>query len=150
MPDWLRTTLIKNGKAITVTKIDPMTRLPVNEVQIAHEVPDLIPTIALLSEKDPNIARAYLCHPGTKHIGKQISKEGGFCGYRNIQMMVSYIQAAYPRGTHPFDGRIPHIIKLQDMIEAGWDMGINTSARQETGGIRGTRKYIGTSEVSTL
>ena len=33
------------------------------------------------------------------------------------------------------------------MIEQAWDMGFNSSGRIETGGIKGTRKYIGTPEV---
>ncbi len=33
------------------------------------------------------------------------------------------------------------------MIESAWDKGINDTGRIETGGIRGTRKYIGTPEV---
>lgn len=150
MPDWLRIQLEKGGKAITVRKIDPTTGHLMNVVQIANETPDLISTIALLSGRDRYVARAWLCHPATKHIGKQLSKEGGFCGYRNIQMLISYIQAVYPRGSHPFEGRIPTILKLQDYIEAGWDRGINSSARAETGGIKGTRKYIGTSEAQTF
>jgi hypothetical protein len=130
MPDWLCAQLEKGGKTI------------------ANETPDLIPTLALLCERDPEIVKAYLCHAKVKHVGKQIPREGGFCGYRNIQMIISYIQAALPRGSHPFEGRIPTILKLQDIIEDGWAKGINSSARLETGGIKGTRKYIGTSEVS--
>jgi len=148
MPDWLCAQLEKGGKTITVQKIDPLTGRLVNEVQIANETPDLIPTLALLCERDPEIVKAYLCHAKVKHVGKQIPREGGFCGYRNIQMIISYIQAALPRGSHPFEGRIPTILKLQDIIEDGWAKGINSSARLETGGIKGTRKYIGTSEVS--
>jgi hypothetical protein len=148
MPDWLRVQLERGGKAISVKKYDPETGRLVNEVQIANETPDLIHTIALLSEKDPDVSRTYLCDRSVKHVGKQITKEGGFCGYRNIQMMISFIQANHPRGSHPFDGRIPTILKLQELIENGWAKGINSSARQETGGIYGTRKYIGTSEVT--
>ena len=33
------------------------------------------------------------------------------------------------------------------MIESAWDKGINDTGRVETGGIRGTRKYIGTPEA---
>ncbi|KAI5779286.1 peptidase family C78-domain-containing protein [Geopyxis carbonaria] len=150
MPDWLRAQLAQGGRAVTIRKIDPSTGRLMNVVQIANETPDLIPTIAQLSERDPAVARAWVCHPGVKHVGKQIAKEGGFCGYRNIQMIVSYIQAAYPRTAHPFGGRIPTILALQDTIEAGWDAGINASARAETGGVRGTRKYIGTSEAQTV
>ena len=39
---------------------------------------------------------------------------------------------------------------MQTWIEAAWDQGINQLGRQETGGIKGTRKWIGTPEVSTL
>jgi len=147
MPVWLRKELEQGGKQSRETKLDPTTGHLVKVVTVSNETPDLIPVIALLCEHDPRVARAWVCHPGTKHVGKQIRGEGGFCGYRNIQMVVSYIQSAYPRGSHPFEIRIPTILRLQDWIEEGWDKGINSSARLETGGIKGTRKYIGTSEV---
>lgn len=150
MPDWLRKELEKGGKVSTHTKIDSATGTLVKDVSVSNETPDLLPVIAFLCERDPNVKRAWLCHPGVKHVGKQIKGEGGFCGYRNIQMMISYIQDAFPRGSHPFEGRIPSILRIQDWIEEGWDKGINPSARLETGGIRGTRKYIGTSEAQTL
>ena len=115
---------------------------------VANETPNLIPVIAKLCEKDPHVAYAWLCHDGVRHIGKQLPREGGFCGYRNIQMMISYLQSAhFEGGTNPFPGMVPSIIKLQEWIEAGWDMGINDHGKIETGGIKGTRKYIGTSEV---
>lgn len=41
-----------------------------------------------------------------------------------------------------------NVLELQDMIERAWDMGFNSHGRIATGGIRGTRKHIGTSEVS--
>lgn len=40
------------------------------------------------------------------------------------------------------------MLDLQELIESAWDRGINTTGKVETGGIRGTRKYIGTPEVS--
>ena len=39
---------------------------------------------------------------------------------------------------------VQHVSKLQN----AWDLGINAQGRLETGGIRGTRKYIGTPEVT--
>lgn len=36
------------------------------------------------------------------------------------------------------------------MIEHAWDLGYNDSGREETGGIKGSRKYIGTPEVCVL
>lgn len=114
---------------------------------VSNETPNLVPVLAKLSEKDVNVAQAWLCDDGVRHVGKQLPREGGFCGYRNIQMMISYIQATFPDDIHPFQGMLPSIIKLQYYIEKGWDMGINIHGRIETGGIKGTRKYIGTSEV---
>lgn len=72
---------------------------------------------------------------------------GGFCGYRNIQMLSSYIVGAHAEGAAQLSNRIPSIFRIQEYIENAWDMGINASGRVETGGIRGTRKYIGTPEV---
>lgn len=73
---------------------------------------------------------------------------GGFCGYRNIQMLTSYIIEAKSQGHEKFKGKIPSIFAIQDYIENAWDFGINATGREETGGIRGTRKYIGTPDVS--
>jgi hypothetical protein len=73
---------------------------------------------------------------------------GGFCGYRNIQMMASYIIASrHPGHTH-FKKKIPSIFRIQDWVEKAWDEGINSHCRAETGGIRMTRKFIGTAEAA--
>jgi hypothetical protein len=73
---------------------------------------------------------------------------GGFCGYRNIQMMSSYIIGVESQGHESFKEKIPTIFQIQDYIEKAWDLGLNAQGRIETGGIRGTRKYIGTPDVS--
>ena len=75
------------------------------------------------------------------------SRLGGFCGYRNIQMLTSYISAAKSQGHHHFGGKAPTIFEIQEYIERAWDFGFNRHGRTETGGIRGTRKYIGTPDV---
>jgi hypothetical protein len=63
-------------------------------------------------------------------------------------MMCSYIiKKRYP-GHEAFQNRLPTIFDIQDYIEKAWDLGINAQGRIETGGIRGTRKYIGTPDVS--
>lgn len=53
-------------------------------------------------------------------------------------------------GWKQFGDDIPSIFQIQDLIETAWDRGFNTRGRIETGGIRGTRKYIGTPEVWTF
>ena len=82
-----------------------------------------------------------------QHVTKQ-KRDGPFCGYRNIQMLVSYMQGAKATGHDMFSERLPGILDLQDLIEAAWDGGICENSKYETGGIRGTRKWIGTPEVS--
>jgi len=65
-------------------------------------------------------------------------------------MLISYIQEAQVTGYAHFPGGIPKILKLQDFIEHAWDMGFNSVGRIETGGIKFTRKYIGTPEAQAL
>jgi hypothetical protein len=79
--------------------------------------------------------------------GGHLTNTGGFCGYRNIQMLTSNIIAAKTQGSHHFGPTPPSIFQIQDLIENAWDMGINAQGRAETGGVKGTRKYIGTPEV---
>ncbi|KAF1730899.1 Zinc finger with UFM1-specific peptidase domain protein [Beauveria bassiana] len=78
------------------------------------------------------------------------SKDGSFCGYRNIQMLISYLILATETGPRSFPDGVPDIFQLQNLIEAAWDNGHNTRGRQETGGIKGTRKFIGTQEAQAL
>lgn len=65
-------------------------------------------------------------------------------------MLVSYIVSTRATGSERFGDRFPTVFEIQDLIENAWDMGINSHGRQETGGIKGTRKYIGTPEVCNL
>lgn len=65
-------------------------------------------------------------------------------------MLASYINAVNFKGYRHFDGKIPSIFKIQDFIERAWDHGINSVGRLETGGIKGTRKYIGTPEALAM
>ncbi|KKA25977.1 hypothetical protein TD95_002150 [Thielaviopsis punctulata] len=92
---------------------------------------------------------AYLCHPGVQQVFK-LRREGHFCGYRTIQAMSSFINATNFPGVEALGGRFPTIFEIQDIVESAWDVGINSHARTETGGIKGTRKYIGTSEAEAL
>ncbi|KAI0398235.1 DUF1671-domain-containing protein [Xylariaceae sp. FL0594] len=106
--------------------------------------------LAAVLQQCSTTRHAYLCHPAVQHVSK-LRKEGGFCGYRNIQMLASYIVGAEEvMGAETFQGQIPTIFQIQDYIESAWDMGINKSGRDETGGIKGTRKFIGTPEAQAL
>jgi hypothetical protein len=147
MPRWLHDQLEAGPKITAVNRIGRDGRL-IKHDQVQNETPGIIPILAQLSALDRSVKQAYYCHPSTLHVGKT-PHEGGFCGYRNIQMLLSYIQGAKAQGYEEFPGRLPTVLKMQDHIEDAWDKGINEIGRVQTGGIRDTRKYIGTPEVIT-
>ena len=147
MPRWLHDQLEAGPKITAVNRIGRDGRL-IKYDQVQNETPGIIPILAQLSALDRSVKQAYYCHPSTIHVGKT-PHEGGFCGYRNIQMLLSYIQGAKAQGYEEFPGRLPTVLKMQDHIEDAWDKGINEIGRVQTGGIRNTRKYIGTPEVKT-
>lgn len=165
MPERLRKLIESDGQHQTVRKMDSRGGLEQVQIQAAENYAEgIIPVLEQLLSQDKSVERAYLCHPSVQHISK-LNKEGtflvllmafqncsldigGFCGYRNIQMMASYIIAAKHRGFPHFNGKIPTIFQIQNYIEHAWDLGINAQCRAETGGIKGTRKYIGTPEVT--
>ncbi|KAL8996767.1 MAG: hypothetical protein Q9169_003790 [Polycauliona sp. 2 TL-2023] len=148
MPAWLQRQLERGAKVAIVNQISREGQLVRLEL-VANETRGVVSVLAQLCEQDNMLAKVYLCHPGVQHVFK-MAKEGGFCGYRNIQMMISYVQAARSRGHEMFPGRLPSVLELQELIESAWEQGINTAGKVETGGIRGTRKYIGTPEAQTL
>ena len=148
MPSWLRKMLEKGTNTTRKKIITPDGHLMKIE-EAENETNDVIPALARLCKQDKTVQRAFFCSPKVHQIFK-IPREGGFCGYRNIQMLVDYIQQSKAPGHDHFPGATPTILKLQDMIEQAWDMGFNSVGRIETGGIRGTRKYIGTPEVSIV
>ncbi|KKY29237.1 hypothetical protein UCRPC4_g00027 [Phaeomoniella chlamydospora] len=148
MPEWLKR-LLEDGAKVTITnKLAPNGSM-IRVEAVANETPNLVPTLARLSDLDPTVDHAFYCSPEVRHIVK-MSREGGFCGYRNIQMLISYIRGSSAEGHEHFEGKVPSILKLQDMIERAWEMGFNSIGKIETGGIKGTRKYIGTPEAQAL
>ncbi|KAF2095198.1 DUF1671-domain-containing protein [Rhizodiscina lignyota] len=148
MPDRLWKQLMAGPKITKTTKISRNGTLITQET-VENETAGLVPVLAQLSSSDRDVHEAFYCNPAVLHIFSS-PNEGGFCGYRNIQMLVSYLQGAKAPGYDKFTGRTPGIPKLQDAIEQAWDKGIGAFARQQTGGIKGTRKYIGTPEVFAL
>lgn len=148
MPSWLLKMLEKGPKMTQSNQISSDGTLS-KHVTIENEASHVIPVLAKLCEQDTSVQRAFLCSPDVRHIFK-MPREGGFCGYRNIQMLISYIQEARTPGHEHFQKGLPTILELQDMIENAWDIGFNSVGRIETGGIRGTRKYIGTPEVRPI
>jgi hypothetical protein len=120
------------------------------EHMLENEVSGLIPIITrLCTASSGNLSSTYLCDPSVHHVHKG-TNPGHFCGYRNIQMLVSYIRGIKAVGPERFGAGLPGILQIQDMIEEAWDRDPYSVGRQETGGIRNTRKWIGTPEVCTL
>jgi len=109
----------------------------------------VIPVLEQLLDICPSTRYAYLCSPCVEHVSK-LTREGSFCGYRNIQMLLSYLINSGSKGSELFGDSIPSIPDIQDLIEDAWDSGFNVQGRIETGGIKGTRKYIGTSEAHAM
>ncbi|KAI1339015.1 peptidase family C78-domain-containing protein [Xylariaceae sp. FL0016] len=128
MPSWL-VSLLKKGQYVSSEGV--------------------IPVLQQLLEQSSRTQHAFLCSPAVQHISK-LRREGGFCGYRNIQMMSSYIVGAGAPGSEVLHSKIPSIFRIQDHIESAWDKGINAAGRTETGGVKGTRKYIGTPEAQAM
>ncbi|KAL9611306.1 MAG: hypothetical protein Q9167_004030 [Letrouitia subvulpina] len=148
MPTWLYNQL-ELGAKVTVSHHIGQDGELLRVETVANETRGILSVLAQLCEQDLTLSNVYLCHPGVQYVAKT-ANEGGFCGYRNIQMMISFIQSINYGGQQWFGGRIPCILDLQVIIENAWDQGINSSGRVETGGIQGTRKYIGTSEAQAL
>ncbi|KAJ5792179.1 uncharacterized protein N7503_008157 [Penicillium pulvis] len=148
MPSWLKKMLEKGGSSSKQTQITADGKLT-RRTTVDNETDHLIPVISQLCEQDSSVQRAFLCSPKVRHVCK-MSREGGFCGYRNIQMLVSYLKKSQSPGHEHFANGVPSILELQDKIELAWDMGFNSTGRTETGGIRGTRKFIGTPEAQAL
>lgn len=107
--------------------------------------------LGIILAQDSDVEVAYLCHPNVRYVGKvkgRCRNEGNnFCGYRNIQMLLSYVTTISGDSPESDAGVIPTIREVQNLIEEAWDQGFNESGRVQTGGIKGTRKHIGTPEV---
>jgi hypothetical protein len=105
----------------------------INAEASQNKMTGVLPVLASLLKQDRRIETSYLCDDETTQVYQLLGEGDHFCGYRNIQMMLLREQHSIP--------------ELQDMIERAWDKGCNSHGRIETGGIRDTRKHIGTSEV---
>jgi hypothetical protein len=148
MPLWLRK-LLENGSTITKFKKILSNGHLVTDETVENETRGEIPVLVRLCRQDDSVQRAFFCDHRVRHVFK-LPGEGGFCGYRNIQMLISYLKDTGNPAGERFPERLPSIFELQDLIENAWALGFNSSGKAETGGIKGTRKYIGTPEAQAL
>ena len=93
MPDWLHKQLELGAKVTFLNQLTHDGRMYRLET-VANETRGILPVLAQLCEQDRHVSRGFVCHPDVQHVVK-MAKEGGFCGYRNIQMMVSSWKWAY-------------------------------------------------------
>lgn len=79
---------------------------------------------------------------------------GWGCGWRNIQMMCSYLLHRDECAAEALCfglGRIPSIGELQDYLEMAWDAGFDVEGARQLGNrVKGTAKWIGTTECAAL
>lgn len=106
----------------------------------------VIPKLCQLLDREGDVDEALLCTPAAIQVCKIPDEGRHFCGYRNIQMLLLCLNG-HARLSDDTQLTIPY---LQDMIERAWDRGYNSHGRAQTGGIRGTRKHIGTPEAEAL
>lgn len=149
--------------------------LETRDLNHISQAPKIIPMLTTLCAADATLEKAYLCHPSVRYITTirgflGATGEGNWaCGYRNLQMLLGYLLATEKPivtngarvnvdkdGTHKQEiferkremcDEVPTVLQLQEMIEQAWDTGLNAHGRIQMGGVQGTRKFIGTSEV---
>ncbi|KAF9413487.1 hypothetical protein BGZ94_000712, partial [Podila epigama] len=102
---------------------------------------------------------AYLADASVAFFQGDKSDWGWGCGYRNIQMMLSYVvQQPCPKaesspsrsslGNIDDVPLIPTITQIQQQLEFAWSMGFdNVGAMQLGHKVEGTKKWIGTTEA---
>lgn len=120
-----------------------------SQEQDSNRLSGIISVLANLLTHDQKTTYAYLCHDDIEHIYKARGEGDHFCGYRNIQMLLCGVDAKSTRSDLVTSQGRHTVLQLQALIEDAWAAGFNSDGLIETGGIRDTRKHIGTAEVST-
>lgn len=129
---------------------DRITELISNETD-DNAVSGIIQKLAVLLAKDNDVERAYLCTRHAVQIHKLSGEGAHFCGYRNMQMLCLATGSSGLQGGCKVDlSKKFSISQLQDLIERAWNDDINAHGKIQTGGVKGTRKHVGTSEVGSM
>ncbi|KAF9104883.1 hypothetical protein BGX29_001083 [Mortierella sp. GBA35] len=94
--------------------------------------------------------QAYLADPTVLFFQSDKTDRGWGCGYRNIQMMLSYVigQTGNSTTTSSTTSTVPTIPELQRQLEYAWANGFDApGAAQLNHKVEGTKKWIGTTEA---
>ncbi|KAJ8656605.1 hypothetical protein O0I10_007682 [Lichtheimia ornata] len=109
-------------------------------------IPRLEPQFTSLNRKGNTMA-AYLCSPYTDHIATGFVDLGWGCGYRNCQMLMTFLQRQQEHGDS-LVREVADISGLQLLLERAWSEGFDKQgAKQLNHRVYKTRKWIGTTEV---
>jgi len=87
------------------------------------------------------------------HYSTGFGDAGWGCGYRNLQMVLSYLMKFSPlkKGLFQGCGYVPTIPCLQGWLEKAWKAGIDKEgAKQLNNHVYNTKQFIGTSEIVAL
>ena len=141
MPSEVREELLNGARPHQINRIRRDGTL-MRKTIVSNETPSLVPILSDLCALDPSNRTTYLCHPSVTHIYK-LPCDGNFCGYWNIQMLLTYLHHIHPTGPQ----HVPDVIQIQETIERAWANGICPYGKVETGGVLDTRKWIGTHEA---
>uniref|UniRef100_A0A6B2LD29 UFSP1/2/DUB catalytic domain-containing protein n=1 Tax=Arcella intermedia TaxID=1963864 RepID=A0A6B2LD29_9EUKA len=93
-----------------------------------------------------------LC-PYVDHFQTAYQDKDYGCGYRNFQMMLSYLFTVPHMKSLLFDGTgsFPPILKIQEILEEAWRKGFDRMGASDLNfKLRNTTKWIGTSEIAVL
>ena len=129
---------------------DSLLTLLSSREQAAVEIGSPAPVclIADLSLRDAKTVETCVCNTNVLHISKHRKEGNHFCGYRNIQMQALYVIRTFTSVPETLT-MAPSILDIQNEIEQAWSHGINSNGRLQTGGIKKSRKHVGTQEVSS-
>ncbi|CAO3653251.1 unnamed protein product [Cunninghamella echinulata] len=112
-------------------------------------IPRLEPHFIDLNKKGTTTS-VYLCSPFTDHISTGIMDLGWGCGYRNTQMLMTFLQRKKQAGDILLQ-QVSDISGIQIILERAWKEGFDPQgAKQLHNRVYKTRKWIGTTEVYSI
>lgn len=77
----------------------------------------IVSVLAACFAHDNDISQVYLYHSGVLYLCRTGWEDHRFCGYRNVQMLASYVQATKPAGWEGPGNTLLGILMVKNMIE---------------------------------
>ncbi|KAF7724335.1 hypothetical protein EC973_001123 [Apophysomyces ossiformis] len=119
------------------------------ESRMTGIIPQLEPHFTSFKRKS-NTASAYLCSPYTDYVTSGFVDIGWDCGYRNCQMLMTFLQRQQEAGDYILK-HVGDVSGLQQILEKAWEEGFDPEgAKQLKHHVYKTRKWIGTTEVYSM